>query len=453
MNEPEISVYSDEQLGKIRQEFDRLEGMCYLDHAGSTLYSEHQLENTFKDLSCSIYSNPHARSTSSQATQDSLDIIRYQILSFFHTNPDEYSVIFTSGATQALKIISETFNFDGGTLVYLEDNHTSVLGMRHFADFKKIKTEEAYRIFEKYHEEYKEDESTKYPLQWLNEIKKGCLNELIDKKHQWYTVLDAACYVSTNNLDLSKYRPDFVPISFYKIFGYPTGLGALLVKKNAENLLEKTYFGGGTVLMALSTENVMIPRPNIYERFEDGTLNFLSILSLKHGFDTLKRLDLNPNLISKHTFALAKHVYNTMTSMKHYNGSTVAVLYHDSEFQDRNVQGGIVNFNLKRPDGKYVGYAEVLHMANLHNIQLRTGCFCNPGACQRFLNLSSADVRRHFESIIIKTFTFTFGDNFALSSQSPSHSLASPLLPHAEGGGKGGLGGVRRRTCVRKFRA
>lgn len=42
-------------------------------------------------------------------------------------------------------------------------------------------------------------------------------------------------------------QPDFVPLSFYKLFGYPTGLGALLVRKEAARQLNKVYFGGGSV--------------------------------------------------------------------------------------------------------------------------------------------------------------------------------------------------------------
>lgn len=42
-------------------------------------------------------------------------------------------------------------------------------------------------------------------------------------------------------------------------------------------------------------------------------------------------------------------------------------------------------------------WLQVLHMANVHDIQLRTGCFCNPGACRRHLGLSTEDVRRHFQ--------------------------------------------------------
>lgn len=42
-------------------------------------------------------------------------------------------------------------------------------------------------------------------------------------------------------------------------------------------------------------------------------------------------------------------------------------------------------------------------MSNLHGIHLRTGCSCNPGACQRFLKLSTDDVLKHFE---VSTFPY-----------------------------------------------
>lgn len=106
---------------------------------------------------------------------------------------------------------------------------------------------------------------TKYPLEWIEEVQNGALNT--KGSQNFYTLLDAACYASSNDLNLGGiFQPDFIAISFYKIFGYPTGLGALLVKKSSEGVLKKKYLGGGTVLMALSSENVMIPRGNLYER-------------------------------------------------------------------------------------------------------------------------------------------------------------------------------------------
>jgi molybdenum cofactor sulfurtransferase len=133
-------------------------------------------------------------------------------------------------------------------------------------------------------------------------------------------------------------------------------------------------------------------------RFEDGTVPFLSILALKEGFNTIKRLNLTFDLISKHTFSLAQYVYRNLLCLHHANRRPVVVFYHDTTFENLCDQGAIVNFNVLRDDGEHVGYAEVLHFANLYGIHLRTGCFCNPGACQYFLKLSPEDVKRHFNA-------------------------------------------------------
>jgi len=46
-------------------------------------------------------------------------------------------------------------------------------------------------------------------------------------------------------------------LSFYKLFGYPTGLGALLVRRSAMPLLAgKLYFGGGTVAVSCADADV-----------------------------------------------------------------------------------------------------------------------------------------------------------------------------------------------------
>lgn len=53
------------------------------------------------------------------------------------------------------------------------------------------------------------------------------------KEHGWHTLLDAACYVPTTVLDLAAHDfIDFVPVSWYKIVGHPTGLGSLIIKQS-----------------------------------------------------------------------------------------------------------------------------------------------------------------------------------------------------------------------------
>lgn len=105
----------------------------------------------------------------------------------------------------------------------------------------------------------------------------------------------------------------------------------------------------------------------MFSRFEDGTLPFLSILAIKHGFDTINRLNLNFDLISRHTFSLAQYVYRNLLIMHHSSGNPIAVLYHDTVFDNPAHQGGIVNFNLLRPNGNYIGYSEVINFLHYYN--------------------------------------------------------------------------------------
>lgn len=213
-----------------------------------------------------------------------------RILKLFNTNTDEYSVVFTSGATAALKTVAETFDYknggsglESGTLVYLEDNHTSVLGMREYSPSSQpLAHDEAFQLFSRtpvasgqlknvnslyVYPAQSNFSGVKYPLSWIRKAQSGFLNGVSgNNSRNWFCLLDAASYVSTNALDLSKYKPDFVCVSFYKIFGYPTGLGALIVRKSSEHVLKKDYFGGGTVLLALSSQRLHIPRTVLHER-------------------------------------------------------------------------------------------------------------------------------------------------------------------------------------------
>lgn len=103
---------------------------------------------------------------------------------------------------------------------------------------------------------------------------------------KWYVLLDAAKLVPTSPLDLTKVRPDFVALSFYKMFGLPAGLGALLVRRDAvkAGVLRKRYFSGGTVLAVRADEDVYKLREDFSQRFEDGTPPVASILAGMKGF-------------------------------------------------------------------------------------------------------------------------------------------------------------------------
>ncbi|XP_063019937.1 molybdenum cofactor sulfurase isoform X3 [Melospiza melodia melodia] len=257
---------------------------------------------------------------------------------------------------------------------------------------------------------------TKYPLSWIQDIKSGRLCP-IKLPGKWFVLLDAASYVSTSPLDLGVHQADFIPISFYKIFGFPTGLGALLVNNRIAPLLRKIYFGGGTAAAYLAGQDFYFPRKSIAERFEDGTVSFLDIIALKHGFDVLEKLTGGMEKIKQHTFALAHYTYTVLSNLKYANGTPVVRIYSDTDFSNPDAQGPIINFNVLDENGQVLGFAQVDSMASLHNIHVRTGCFCNTGACQMHLGISNEDIQRNLQA------GHVCGDNIDLLDGRPTGSV------------------------------
>ncbi|XP_055912772.1 molybdenum cofactor sulfurase 3 [Eupeodes corollae] len=423
-----IEEFTPEELQTISQEFKRLGENTYLDHAGTTLYSEKQIEYAEKVLKENLFCNPHT----CKVTGDLVDQVRFRILNHFNTDANNYSVVFTANATAALKLAGECFNFgEGGRFYYCQENHTSVLGMR-----EVVRTNDLVALTkDDLLDNLKGDENVhlteatsnslvvfsaqcnfsgyKLPLSLIPAIQKNGLRSQGTRvrgsssgpdNSNFYVCLDAASFVATNFLDLSQYPADFVCVSFYKIFGYPTGVGALIVSKRGEKLLKKSYYGGGTVQISMTLEDFHVKRNGFTDHFEDGTLSFLGIAKVLEGFRTHERLiaqrgDLKPiQRISNHVFNLAKYCYDVLRQLKHPNGQKLIEFYNHTDYNSVQEQGGIITFNILHDDGTYVGFAEVACIAAIFNVQLRTGCFCNPGACQNHLKLSNDVIRKQFKA-------------------------------------------------------
>ena len=202
-------------------------------------------------------------------------------------------MIFTSGSTAALKLAAEAFPWvspgpegSGSCFCYLPDSHTSVVGMRKITaamnvssipvrpeDMWSAERQDAAAAGDPASQPphlfcypaQSNFSGTRYPLSWIGEVKSG-RRRPASRPGKWFVLLDAAAFVGTSPLDLSVHQADFVPISFYKIFGFPTGLGALLVNNRLAALLRKTYFGGGTAAAYLAGDDFYVPRESVAER-------------------------------------------------------------------------------------------------------------------------------------------------------------------------------------------
>ncbi|OHT05388.1 molybdenum cofactor sulfurase [Tritrichomonas foetus] len=402
----------DGKINQIRDyDMEHLNGSTYLDYTGSALYRTSQITNIFELYRKNLFANPHSLSPASTYTTDLVESARDLVLNFLGTTSSKYTVIFTASTTASLRLLAESFPWTKDSMyLYTRDNHNSVLGIRRWAThwgakFRSIDTEdlqgagrrnegssETSHLFAFPAEE--NFAGVKYPLEWIKKFQETDFGDkFTEKKGRWYVLLDAAAYLATNKLDLEKYPADFVVMSFYKIFGFPN-LGALVVKNENVQHLRKMGFSGGTVVMATCGKDFALLQPRGCSRFEDGTIPFMSIIALHEGFKMINEIGIGN--ITKHTWAVTRELYVRLNMIRHSNGRPVVRIYGSHVKNDMNVQGPIVTVNFLDDKGGYIGYNEVMVNAAKENINIRVGCFCNPGACTRANNLNDDQVEEYY---------------------------------------------------------
>jgi len=217
-----------------------------------------------------------------------------------------------------------------------------------------------------------------HPLRWIE----------MAHEHGYDVLLDAAAYLPSNRLDLSVVKPDFVPVSWYKVFGYPTGVGCLIARREAMGRLLRPWFAGGSVYLATVQGDWHTPAAG-EASFEDGTLSFLQIPDLESGLSWINSIGMD--LIHQRVTCLTGWLLRRLAALRHGNGEPVARIYGPADARDR---GGTVAFNLLDPGGRVVDERAVARAAAAAGISIRTGCFCNPGAGEGAFGLTEADWRR-----------------------------------------------------------
>ena len=375
-------------------------GQTYLDYTGGGLHAASQLREHLALLESRVLGNPHSVNPTSTAMTDLVESARAAVLAHFNA-AGRYTAIFTLNASNALKLVGESFPFaPGGQLLLTADNHNSVNGLREFAMAKGAAVDYAGLTRPALRVDMPALQAQlaapagaaprllAFPAQSnFSGVKHPLL--LIEEAQAigWQVLLDAAAYVPTNPLDLQQLSPDFVVMSFYKMFGYPTGVGCLLVRNETLPLLKRPWFGGGTVNFATVQGRMHVLSAG-EAGFEDGTLNYLSIPAVEIGLKHLQRVGMDT--IQAHVSQLTGELLQQLLALQHGNGRPMVRLYGPAHMQQR---GGTVTMNFYDPDGHLVDYRRVEELASEQGISLRTGCFCNPGAGEAAEGIEEADLR------------------------------------------------------------
>ena len=399
-----------------------VDGHVYLDYTGGGLYAESQLARHRALLAGSVFGNPHSQNLSSRAMGARVEATRAQILEFFRASPEEYEVIFTPNATGALRLVGESYPFGPGSRFLLTfDNHNSVNGIRQFARARgasvsyvplatadlRVSQEELARHLQAATPARRRlagrrsgpaarslfafpaqsnFSGVQHPLTWIAQAQAAGYDVL----------LDAAAFAPASQLDLSRWHPDYVALSFYKIFGYPTGIGALLARKPALARLHRPWYAGGTITFS-SVQAQAAPGGGFYltpgpAGFEDGTVDYLGIPAVGIGLDHISAVGIQT--IHTRVMCLTGWLLETLAALRHSNGSPIVRIYGPAGTDRR---GATIAMNFFDPAGVLIDSARVERRANRAGISLRSGCHCNPGVREVALGFSAQDMAAAFK--------------------------------------------------------
>ncbi|MET1073343.1 MAG: aminotransferase class V-fold PLP-dependent enzyme [Umezawaea sp.] len=360
------------------------QGHVYLDYTGSGLAARAQHRAHQQRLDGGVFGNPHSVNPPSRAATALVESTRASVLRHFNADPAEYAAVFTANATAAARLVGEAYPFGPRRrLVLTSDNHNSVNGIREFARSHRARTtcvplrppdlrvpteavdtalSRGRGLFA--YPAQSNFTGVRHPLEWI----------ALARARGYDVLLDAAAFLPTTPLDLGAVKPDFVIASWYKVFGYPTGVGCLLARHDALARLRRPWFSGGTIT-AVGVRTRWHAMAAAETAFEDGTPNFLSIPDVQVGLEWVAGIGLST--IGLRVRALTGWFLDRLTALRHTGGTPMVRLYGPS---DTVARGGTVTFNLLTPDGAVVDERIVAAESAAAGFSLRTGCFCNPGA-------------------------------------------------------------------------
>ena len=293
---PELDRFRSEELSRLDAA-----GHRYFDYTGSGLYAASQIRRHADRLLTGTFGNPHSYNPTSVPSTELVEEARSRVLAHLGAEAD-YECVFTANATAALKLVGEAFDFHRrGRLLLSADNHNSVNGVREFArragarisiapleaPSLRLDLDVTRALLERGEGDgglfafpaQSNYSGVQHPLDLVD----------VARERGWTVLLDAAAFVPTNQLDLSAVPADFVAVSFYKMFGFPTGVGALLARRSALAGLRRPWFAGGTIVLASVVADQHRLSPG-HAGFEDGTPDFLSLPAVTDGLELMERI-------------------------------------------------------------------------------------------------------------------------------------------------------------------
>lgn len=282
----------------LRQEFPLLAqtNLTYLDSAATTQKPQtvlDEMDRAYRLYNANVHRSPH--SLGREMTRR-YEAARAEVAAFFGAG-EGYQVVFTSGATDALNLAARSFLEGFGrpgqqVIVLLSEHHSNFVPWQQLCRRQGM----ALRVIPV-------GEDGRPDLEQLRKAltKKTCIvaaahvtntfgvenpvEEIIRLAHAQGVpvLLDGAQAAAHQPVDVQALGCDFYCVSSHKLYG-PTGIGALIARKQWLESMPPVAFGGEMVELVTIEETRFAPLP---ARFEAGTPNFIGAVGFARALGWL----------------------------------------------------------------------------------------------------------------------------------------------------------------------
>ena len=274
--------------------------LVYLDN-GASSQKPVSVIDTVKNCYENEYSNVHRglHFLSNLATEK-FEAVRDKVMKFLGASYHE-EIIFTSGSTEALNLISYSWgnqNLEPGDEIILTtlEHHANIVPWHFLRSRKDIKLtwidpdENGQVSFDMINEKISSKTKMVCITHMSNvfgsiiDVKKLC-QEL--KKRGIVSVLDGSQAIVHLEVDVKSIGCDFYTFTGHKLFG-PTGTGVLYVNKSRISEMVP-FIGGGEMIRNVSKDNITYNQSPFL--FEAGTPGIAEIIGLGAAIDFVQNLD------------------------------------------------------------------------------------------------------------------------------------------------------------------
>ena len=274
--------------------------LVYLDN-GASSQKPVSVIDTVKNCYENEYSNVHRglHFLSNLATEK-FEAVRDKVMKFLGASCHE-EIIFTSGSTEALNLISYSWgnqNLEPGDEIILTtlEHHANIVPWHFLRSRKDIKLtwidpdENGQVSFDMINEKISSKTKMVCITHMSNvfgsiiDVKKIC-HEL--KKRGIVSVLDGSQAIVHLEVDVKSIGCDFYTFTGHKLFG-PTGTGVLYVNKSRISEMVP-FIGGGEMIRNVSKDNITYNQSPFL--FEAGTPGIAEIIGLGAAIDFVQNLD------------------------------------------------------------------------------------------------------------------------------------------------------------------